>query len=181
VKLLPLKIMVLAFASASACAVTCKGPGGQVAPSPPEARTQAGDSSADQIAAIRLRSAAKFQLAREVAAGRRTLEEAAALFCELDRLPPAAGPAVADLFNVDVPVAARTAAERACRQVINFVSVAVPGEAGAAAEARLVAHYRAEVARRGTVRLPDPAALTPVRELLDQARAALAAVAPPSR
>jgi hypothetical protein len=124
-------------------------------------------------------AAAKDRLARDAAAGRRSLVEAAALFRALDgRRPAAALPPPADPADRPLRIPAGTAAGRRCRQVALYAYVALwpqgPGEA-AAAVARLEAEFFAEVRAHGELRLPDPAALEPVEELLRQARAWLAA------
>jgi hypothetical protein len=119
-----------------------------------------------------LRLLAKGRLTREVAAGRRPLLEAAALFRALDRRPPApADPAGMPAGSAGV----LTAEARWCRQVLTWVA-ALPGPA-APAEA-VVARLEAEFAalrRRGPIRLPDPSRLESADSLLDHARAEVAA------
>jgi hypothetical protein len=122
--------------------------------------------------AVRLRAIAKWLVARDAAAGRRTLVEAAALFRELNRLPPAA--ATSEWFeDPPPPVPLDTEEERLCAHVLAHVHIALRGDpaAQAAAVARLAAEFREEVRRRGAIRLPDPSALTPVSEVLERARA----------
>ncbi len=125
-----------------------------------------------------LRSLAKRQLAREAAAGRRSLLEVAALFGELNRLPPETPVVAPDPANPPAPLPGGTEEERLCQQVVAFVGVALadrpPGEIRSAV-ARLEAEFWREREERGAVRLPDPASLTPVRELLGQARQAMTA------
>ena len=111
---------------------------------------------------------AKQRIAREVTAGTRPLAEAAALFRELNRVPPAL---VAPLVDPNSP--GHTEEERLCRQVISYV--ASPGRecsptAAAAAVTRLESELREELRRHGAVRLPEPAGLPSAAELLMQAR-----------
>jgi hypothetical protein len=117
-----------------------------------------------------LRILAKQHLVREVAGGRQPLLEAAALFRELNRLPPALHPA-------DHPsLAGHSEEELLCRQVIAYVAEPDgdwPESAAEAAVARLEAELQEELRRHGAVRLPDPAGLPPAPELLEQTRARL--------
>jgi hypothetical protein len=120
---------------------------------------------------VGLRALAKGLLARAAAAGRRSLFEAAALFRELDRLPPAsAAPAGLDPA-LRIPV--DTEAGRLCRQVVAAVRAELGDEPdrAEAAVARLEAEFFAELRARGSIRLPDPPPGEPVEELLRQARA----------
>jgi hypothetical protein len=115
-----------------------------------------------------LRIFAKRQLARETAAGRRSLVEAAALFRELNRLPPALQPAEGPFLT------GRTEEERLCRQVIGYVANLEHDRSEAAADAavaRLEAELQEELERHGAVRLLDPADLPSAAELKEQARA----------
>jgi hypothetical protein len=121
---------------------------------------------------------ARARLAREAAAGRRTLAEAAALFRELNRRPPVTDPpAYADPDGPPLTIPRDTEEGRLCRQVIQYAYFALrseaPGRADAAV-ARLEAEFFAECRAHGAVRLPDPASLEPVEELLKQARAWIA-------
>jgi hypothetical protein len=121
-----------------------------------------------------LRAIAKNQVAREVAAGRNSLPEAAGLFRALDRLAPESAPA-SEWFGDDLPpnIPGRTDEERLCRQVVAYVRVALrdgPADVAAAVVARLEAEFREELRQRGTIRLPDPSELPPVQQLLEQAR-----------
>jgi hypothetical protein len=118
---------------------------------------------------------ARALLARDAAAGRRTLAEAAALFRELNRRPPTTvPPAYADPNGPPLTIPRDTEEARLCRQVILSAYYALrsvaPGRADAAV-ARLEAEFFAERRAHGAVRLPDPATLEPVEELLQQARA----------
>jgi hypothetical protein len=169
----PCKFLAVAIAVALPV-VYCRrtpGPDGPAEPPVSEALT----APPPETALLRL--AAKLQLAREVADGRRTLWEAAALFRELDRLPP---PPIelSRLDGVDqsLPIAGRTEAERYCRHVVAQVRAALRDDLGrvAAAAARLEAEFVAELRAHGAIRLPDPASLEPVEELLQQARAWIA-------
>jgi hypothetical protein len=121
---------------------------------------------------------AKDQLARDAAAGRRSLVEAAALFRALDdRRPAAPAPPCADPTDLPLRVPADTAAGRYCRQVVLYAHAILKNEApglAAAAVARLEAEFGAGVRVHGAIRLPDAAAVEPVEELLRQARAAVA-------
>jgi hypothetical protein len=126
---------------------------------------------------VRLRMFAKELLAREVAEGRRTLLETAALFRELGELPPkSVDLARPDGIDMSLPIAGRTAAERLCQHVLAHVRIALEGqpEALAKAEARLVAEFQQEFRNRGEIRLPDPSTLPSVQNLLAQTRAGLA-------
>jgi hypothetical protein len=105
-----------------------------------------------------VRLAAKGLIARDVAEGRRTLLEGAALFRALDRLPPAPvepDPRPSDPF---IPIPTRTADEWACWQVARW-AVSVPTDRRARGVARrLAAQFTAEVRRAGDVRLAEPRA-----------------------
>jgi hypothetical protein len=119
---------------------------------------------------IALRATAKLDLARDVAAGRRTLVEAATLVAALNRRPPAPTPAALsdDLLPPD---------ELACREVIDWVTVALGENPGrqAATVSRLEAEWTQTRNLPGGVQLcdPDPAE---VDGLLTAARSRLATV-----
>jgi hypothetical protein len=126
-----------------------------------------------------LRTQAKKLLAREVAEGRRSLVEAAALFGALNRLPPVT-PELSCLDNsgfhwvLSAPV--HTEEERLCRQVVQWVDgfrLSDSPEYAAAAVARLEAEFREELRRQGAIRLPDASGLPTARELLERARATM--------
>jgi WD40 repeat protein len=128
--------------------------------------------------AVTLRTLAKDLIAREVAAGRRPLLEAAALFGALNRLPPAqrACPPV-EPTDPYLGIPAGSEEEWLCRQVVLYVRAEArqsgpPGRAETAV-ARLEAEFRAELHARGAIRLPDAPPLEP---LLARARQALAEV-----
>jgi hypothetical protein len=105
-----------------------------------------------------LRPVAKDLVAREAAAGRRSLAEAAALFGALDRLPPALSPAApAPPGGRPEWDECRTDEERLCWRVIDRATELLEREAPAgapAAVARLAAEFRA-LRRGGTIRLPE--------------------------
>ena len=138
---------------------------------PPEPDPPAEYSRDAATEAVVLRAAAKGLLALDVAAGRRTLFEAAALFRELDRLPPEPDPPPG--FDPTLRIPADTEEGRLCRQVVTAVQAELGAEPDRAAEAvaRLEAEFFQELRRRGAVRLPDPPPDS-VEELLRQARAA---------
>jgi hypothetical protein len=126
---------------------------------------------------VTLRAIAKDQVSREVALGLRSLREAAALFRELNRLPPE--PEEPTLWSgADPPPSfpGRTDEERLCRQVVAHVRVTLRHGApdrAAAVVARLEAEFWEELRQHGAIRLPDPSFLPPVQELLEQARKAM--------
>jgi hypothetical protein len=123
-----------------------------------------------EVEVVVLRIFAKRHIAREAAAGRRSLVEAAALYGELNRLPPAGR-----LVNSPY-LSGNTEAEWLCRQVIAFATRSGPdweSESTRATRARLEAELQREVAHDGTVRLPDPAAMPAAADLLEEARARL--------
>jgi hypothetical protein len=120
-----------------------------------------------------LRLVAKDRIARDTADGRLALLEAAALFRELNKLPPA--PARPTRVDSSLGIPADTEEAWLCRQVAAHVRVALradPARAEAAV-ARLEAEFFAELRAHGSIRLPDPPPPEPVEELLRQARAGL--------
>jgi hypothetical protein len=162
----PRKFLAVALAMALPIAFCRRTPGPDGPPEPPSPELAA---PAPDIVTLRL--VVKGQLAREVADGRRTLWAAAALFRELNRLPPERGQPPEIVTPVHIPM--DTEAGWLCRQVAEHVSVALQKEPerAAAAVARLEAEFFAELRAHGAIRLPDPATLEPVEELLQQARA----------
>jgi hypothetical protein len=120
---------------------------------------------------VTLRAAAYEQIARDVADGQRSLFQAAGLFRALNRLPPTVDHPPADAPHLTIPT--DTEAGWLCRQVVVWVPAALHAEPdrAAAVVARMTAAFFAELRAHGTVRLPDPASLEPVPELLEQARA----------
>jgi hypothetical protein len=120
---------------------------------------------------IRLRILAKDLLVEDLASGCLTLFAAAALFRELDGMPPmAVHPTIP---NPDSPIRLEcpTEDERYCVRVITYARNALwsaqPGRAKIVTE-RLVAELEAQRCLSGTVRLPDPRSLEPVHELLQR-------------
>jgi hypothetical protein len=166
------KLLALTLAGFLAFALLGRPPGPE-APPPPAGEAE----PLPEIVASRL--IAKGQIAEDVAAGRRSLVEAAALFGALNRLPPLApDPALREWYPPPLRVPIRTDEERLCQQVADWVTRRF-WEKGPAREAevvvRLEAEFREERRAHGAIRLPDPSALTPVQELLDAARARRAA------
>jgi hypothetical protein len=132
---------------------------------------------------VPLRVFAKRLIADDVAAGRRSLVEAAAMFGVLNRLPPALPDyPPAGVTNPDIPIPTSTADERLCWQVVSWVRSVLaprPREADAAA-ARLAAEFRGVLRSGGVLRLPDPSSLESPAALMDRAREAqVAARRPP--
>jgi hypothetical protein len=121
---------------------------------------------------LMLRIRAKHRIVEDLVHGRRSLVEAAALFRELDRLPPQAK-YFADLYpDPPLRLASLTEEEQYCIAVItyarNSLRVIRPDQAEAVT-GRLVAEFWAERCERGEVRLPEATALAPVHELLERA------------
>jgi hypothetical protein len=169
----PRKFLAVALAVALPVAY-CRHPSKPDAPSPPGEAAPPAAEGPDLLAGHRARA----RLARDAAAGRRTLAEAAALFRELNRRPPEVmAPAQAVPGDPPLTIPLDTEEGRLCRQVIVHAYHALheeaPGRADAAV-ARLEAEFFAERRAHGTIRLPDPATLEPVEELLQQARAWIA-------
>jgi hypothetical protein len=139
-------------------------------PSPPAAL---GEGWPDSAA---LRLLAKAQIAREVVAGRRPLLEAAALFGELNRLPPRTPVPSPWYQHVPAqPVPTHSPEEQLCWQVIAYVA-ATPTDfprARDAVAARLDAEVRGLLRDRGTIRLPEARSLASAEQLLAQARATM--------
>jgi hypothetical protein len=162
----PLILLTLALAGSVAAVV------GRRAAEPDQPDPCPWDQVADEQVpeAVILRILAKQHLTREVAAGRQPLLESAALFRELNRLPPALHPA-------DHPsLAGHSEEELLCRQVIAYVAARDgdwPESAAEAAVARLEAELLEELRRHGGVQLPDPAGLPWATDLLEQARATM--------
>jgi hypothetical protein len=127
---------------------------------------------------LALRPLAKQLIAREAAAGRRSLFEAAALFRELNRFTPALDVPLLGPYDSRIHLPRETDDEVLCCQVASYVLVALKdrplGEADAAV-ARLETEFWEAKLADGVIRLPDRTALPPARELLEQARAALTA------
>jgi hypothetical protein len=137
-------------------------------PPPPSDTIEQVEEGYSEAQALRL--VAKDRIARDTADGRVSLLEAAALFRELNRLPPARGKPPEIVTRVHIPM--DTEAGWLCRQVAEHVHVALREEPdrAEAAVARLEAEFRAVSRAAGALRLPDASALPPVRDLLRQAR-----------
>jgi hypothetical protein len=126
--------------------------------------------------AIEVRLRAKRAIALDVAAGRRRLVEAAALFGALNRQPPAlTEPPVEVYRNKFVPIPARTAEERLCWQVACWVHNEHYRSRRmtrvSAVLRRLAAEFEEELRTRGQIRLPELSTLEPVEEVLRRAEA----------
>jgi hypothetical protein len=124
-----------------------------------------------------LRIHVKHQIAREVAAGRRPLVEAAALFGALNRLPPESIE-LSRLGRIDASLRLpkNTAEERLCWLVIAQVKAVLSDEPPDRVEvvvARLEAEFWEELRQHGVLRLPDPSTLPSAQELLERARKAM--------
>lgn len=169
----PRRYVALAFVAAAGLFFALR-------PRPPEPDDPPDADPTEQLSeVVHLRIQAKARIAREVIAGRRPLLEAAALFRELDRLPP-----VAEVqfgwIPVRLPFPTRTEEEKYCRSVAVWVwtwstNARTPGddsadERAAAAVARLVAEFENERGRCGAIRLPDSSALESAAALIERVR-----------
>jgi hypothetical protein len=116
-----------------------------------------------------LRVMAKRHIAREAAAGTRSLVQAAALFRILNRHPPAL------LVRVRLSGPAHSEEEELCWQVIRRYVTSQESDwpEVAAAVARLEAELQEELRRHGAVQLPDPAGLPSAEQLLEEAQATM--------
>jgi hypothetical protein len=157
-KLTPVQSAIVAAAALAAAFAWLPG-----ADPSPEASAPGLPPVAEMLA---LRHLAKGQLARDAAAGSRSLWQAAALSAALDALPPetpetpaAPGPPV-------------SAEERLCRRVIVMIDCLLEDPARAAAVARFEAELLEAQNGTGGLRLPD---VDPrqVQELLADARTRL--------
>jgi hypothetical protein len=155
---------VLALAGAAAIAFALRLPTPDYGPVPESAAV-----AEEWYGPREVRILAKHVVAREAAAGTRSLVEAAALFRELDRLPPAAP----DPSSVPPYRGWRSEEERLCRQVMAFARQVLHDDPPARdrAEARLAGQLQEELRNPGAIRRPDPAELEPLAELLERARA----------
>lgn len=85
----------------------------------------------ETLAAVKVRSAAKARLAREVFAGRLTVALAAERFAELDAQPPVVGTAI-----LETQLPGRTDEERRVHEVLLYVDELTRGNAAGAAAFR---------------------------------------------
>ena len=120
---------------------------------------------------IRLRIRAKDLLVEELASGRLTLLDAAALFRELDGVPPVlVYPTIPDR-DPPIRLVCLTEDERYCVRVITFARNSLRADRSGRAKIvteRLVAEFEASAFLSGTIRLPDPGSLEPVHGLLQR-------------
>jgi hypothetical protein len=118
---------------------------------------------------IRRRILAKIHLVEELASGRRSLIETAALFRDLDHVPPETVYTTALDPDPPLRLTSPTEDERYCSVVItvtrNVLRVSQP-ERAEVVIARLVTEFEAERCFMGTIRLPNPESLEPAHELL---------------
>jgi hypothetical protein len=112
---------------------------------------------------MRLRVAVKTRLAAEVAAGKRSLFETAAIFEALDELPSAPLP-------LTIEEAKLPASVRACRHVIEWVGARFDGSDGAVIVARLKSELQSALEQPGGLQLPDSSAVASIEDLLESAR-----------
>jgi hypothetical protein len=165
----------LALTLAAAGAVVChpRAPEPDEPDTPPQAEVFR--PLAPETTALRIH--VKHQIAREVAAGRRPLVEAAALFGALNRLPPESiEPPLLDRIDASLRLPRNTDEERLCWLVIAQVKAVLrdePPDRVAAVVARLAAEFREELRQHGVLRLPDPSTLPSAQELLERARKAM--------
>jgi hypothetical protein len=163
---------VLLLALASVALVFVRGPASKDLDGPAE--TWADTGIVPDI--VRLRMAAMARLARDVADGRRTLLEVAALFAALDRVEPAVPLVLPEkVGEPEIPIPTRTPDELYCWRVARWVYGLAPAHPGgnAAAVARAAAEVRATIATRGEIRLAHEAGAASVESLLQSARAEL--------
>jgi hypothetical protein len=163
-KVSPIQCAVLALAGAVALTCALRPPAPEDGPLPDSVTV-----GEEWYGPWEVRILAKQLVAQEAAAGARSLVEAAALFRELDRLPPACS----NHFLPPRIDRVRTEEERLCRQVVFWVGDRLAPEAPAGAVARLDAELRTELQRPNGPRLPDPATLESVESLLARTRASL--------
>jgi hypothetical protein len=139
---------------------------------PETGRTAGEDSEAPEIEVMVLRIRAKDRIVRDLARGRYSLFEAAALFRELDRVPPEVTYPAVSYPPPPLELVSPTEDERYCVTVIAYARNSLEGSEPDRARAlteRLVAAFWAERFGRGDVRLPEATALEPLRELLGRA------------
>jgi hypothetical protein len=128
---------------------------------PPPDVLGAGSSAVSETR--QLRQIAKSQLVREVAAGRRSLREAAALSAALDELSPKVAPPPA------YPGAPLAVEERLCRRIIDMIEGRPDIADSATVVFRLERELRSALSQPGGLRLPEPDAIQ-VKVLMAQAR-----------
>jgi hypothetical protein len=170
---------VLAFALGGivACGLVCRSPELDDPPQVRAALRRMTDEARQLLAQIAvLRPPAKILLARDVAAGRLSLAEAAALFGALDQLPPRPP----DARPADGDTALSVIEENLCRQVIERVEYVLcadqPPEEVRPVVARLEEDF-GHLREHGPIQLPDPSTLVSVPELLKRVQGTL----PPNR
>jgi hypothetical protein len=163
-----IQIAVIGVVSVIAFALICRPPTGD-GPTPQWVLDE-GAVRFPEVMMLRL--AAKKILAREFMDGQRSLLSTAALFRDLDQLPPEPPPVPStDRMTHDIGVPGRTDDERFCRQVIAWLEFpGVPPEQIPAIVERLEVEFWQELDRHGVIRLPDTPAAGTVQELLDRAR-----------
>jgi hypothetical protein len=171
-KLTPAKLSVVPVVVVLTALLVCRPPE-PAAPLPsPDADPEAAALAATWPDVVPLRMLAKERIAREVLAGCRSLLEAAALFRELNRLPPAVWNMPPDWYDSSVPIPVRTADEGLCWQVAAQAVAALrdaPPAQVQEAVARLAGEFQEELQRSGAIRLPDADTLPSARELLARA------------
>jgi hypothetical protein len=172
-RILPRAFLVGSLACALAATFVRCPPEPAHPPLPPVGDAEARARATGYLDIVPMRWQAKDVIAHEVIAGRRSLLQAASLFGELDRLAPErVYPVRADNADESLGIPVRNQAERLCRYVIAHVRTELRHETPARAEAvlaRLAAEFFAEREAHGAIRLPDPATLEPVHQLLERA------------
>lgn len=160
-------VIVGCVAVGSVLTVTCTS---QLAPELPQVRPESGQFSVsgDQDRAtetIRLRILAKNRIVDGLADDGLPLLDAAALFRELDRIPPTTPYPLVTHPGHPLPLTSPTADESCCGAVILFAHNSLKATRPDQAEVvtkRLVVEFWTEKRRQGAVRLPDPANLEQV-------------------
>jgi hypothetical protein len=149
------------------------------APHSPEPVEPDNPSAIDALArpvpeTMALRVWAKYQIAHDVAAGRRGLLDAAALYGELNQLPRVVNLSREDVYKSPWRDPVRTDEERLCRQVVTWVQQLLIREAPDRVSQvldRLEVEFREALRDQGEIRLPGPSSLPALRGVLEQARA----------
>jgi hypothetical protein len=161
------RLILVAFATVGVVAVVLGRRAPEPNPDPPAPQCEVITPPFPE--SMTLRYLAKQRLAREAAVGQRSLVEAAALFRELNRLPPR-------LDSSAMCLPGQSEEEQLCIQVIAYVAKPEndwPPATVEAAVARLEAELRTEKQRAGGVVLPSPAGLPTADELVERARTRL--------